>query len=90
VGGGAGGGQVRYLHTVLGIGKWSIIPFENIKSVDMLVGMQSRGRRGTPYYDVLATLLNGRHRTFLSSIRDKRHAEWILAEIRTAIGLRSQ
>ncbi|MSO20399.1 MAG: hypothetical protein EXQ56_08025 [Acidobacteria bacterium] len=85
-----GGGMVRTLRTVLGLGWRNAIPFENITKFDLHINMQTSGRRGTPYYALRATLLNGRHRTLVSGIRDKRQAEWLAAQMRSAIGLRSE
>ncbi len=82
-----GGGAVRRLHTVLGLGWRRAIPYENISKIDLHINMQTSGRQGTPYYALRATFIYGRHRTLASGIRDKRHAEWLAAELCRAIGL---
>ena len=51
--------------------------------------MQTQGRFGTPYYDIRATLKNGRKRTLGGGIRQKRHAEWLAAQVRGTIGIRA-
>ena len=52
----------------------------------LAVGMTTVGRRGTPYYDISAVLRNGWERTLAQHIREKRHAEWLVATMTTALG----
>ena len=82
-----GSGVVRKRHTILGLGWSSVIRCETIKDLHLHISMQTTGRSGTPYYELRATLSNGRHRSLGSGVRDKRQAVWLAAQMRSAIGL---
>jgi hypothetical protein len=81
------GCEVRIRHTVLGIGSTRSVAAAEITAIDLHIGMQTQGRFGTPYYDIRATLRNGRKRTLGGGIRNKRHAEWLAAQMRAALGM---
>lgn len=83
-----GEGVVRRRHSVLGIGGTRVIPCPDVRSLDLHISMQSTGRFGTPYDELRARLDTGRRTHLGRGIRDKRHAEWLAAEMRKAIGLR--
>jgi len=59
-----------------------------IASIDLHINMQTQGRYGTPYYQVRARLKSGRKASLGDGIRNKRHAEWLAAQMRAAIGMR--
>lgn len=82
-------GAIVSVYTMLGLGRRTTIPFENITKIDLHINMQSSGRRGTPYYALRATFINGRTRVLASGVKDKRQAEWLAAELRRAIGLKA-
>ena len=82
-----GNGAITRTYTMLGLGRRNTIPFENISKIDLHINMQTSGRRGTPYYALRATFINGRTRVLASGIKDKRQAEWLAAELRRAIGV---
>ncbi len=81
-----GSGVIAYRKSLLGMGSVNKTPFANIKALDLHIGMQSGGRSGTPYYDIKMILVNNKRRTLAGAIRDKRMAEWILAEWQEAMG----
>ncbi|MGD0694701.1 MAG: hypothetical protein ABSB82_07580 [Terriglobia bacterium] len=83
-----GSGRVRVHSGLLGIGPRREIPFSEIGSITMPVGMQSGGRSGTPYYDIKLKLTDGQEVTLASSIRNKLEAEWLIASIKSEIGLK--
>jgi hypothetical protein len=83
-------GAARVRHAVLGLGVTRVVPFDRIVSLDLAITMSSTGRHGTPYYEIKATLHGGGRRSLGSGIGNKRHAEWLAAQMRAAIGLRAR
>jgi hypothetical protein len=84
----AAAGELRVRHALLGIGGTRVIAAAEVASIELHIGMQTQGRYGTPYYDVRARLKSGRKRTLGSGVRNKRHAEWLAAQMRAAVGLK--
>jgi len=82
-----GGGTVRRHHAVLGIGTTRVMNAGTIRSLGLRISMQTTGRSGTPYYALRATLDNGGHTDLGDGIANKRHAEWLLGEMKRAIGV---
>jgi hypothetical protein len=82
-----GNGSLRVRHTVLGLGGTRTLYAAEIASIDLHINMQTQGRFGTPYYEVRARLTNGRKASLGDGIRNKRHAEWLAAQMRAAIGV---
>jgi hypothetical protein len=83
-----GPGLVRRRHAILGLGSTRTIPSPDIMDVRLDITMQQNsGRSGTPYYELKALLKNGRRRSLGGGVRDKRQAEWLAAQMRSAIGL---
>ncbi|MBI2820143.1 MAG: hypothetical protein HYX73_09210 [Acidobacteria bacterium] len=84
-----GNGLLRKQYSLLGIPFGTrTMPASDISRLKLKVGMQSGGRAGTPYYDIQAVLLNGKNQTLAGSVKDKRHAEWLAAQISSALGLK--
>jgi len=83
----AGNGTLRVRHTVLGAGSTRTLHAAEIASIDLHINMQTQGRYGTPYYEVRARLTNGRKVSLGDGIRNKRHAEWLAAQMRASIGV---
>jgi hypothetical protein len=84
----AGHGALRVRHSLLGIGGTRVIPAADIAAIELHISMQTQGRHGTPYYQVRARLASGRKASLGSGIRNKRHAEWLAAQMRAAIGVK--
>ena len=84
----AGNGMLRVRHTVLGAGGSRLLAAAEIASIDLHISMQTQGRYGTPYYELRARLKTGRTVTLGSGVANKRHAEWLAAQMRDAIGLK--
>jgi hypothetical protein len=82
-----GGGSIRRRHAIVGLGSTRVIPVQSISRLDLHIGMQSTGPRGTPYYDLRVTLAGGRRTHLGSSIRNKRHAEWLRAAMSREMGI---
>jgi hypothetical protein len=84
----AGDGTLRVHHTLLGIGSTRVIAAADIAAIELHISMQTQGRHGTPYYQVRARLASGRKASLGSGIRNKRHAEWLAAQMRSSIGVK--
>ncbi|HWP84218.1 MAG TPA: hypothetical protein VNN17_03440 [Terriglobia bacterium] len=83
-----GGGQLHYRYSLLGIPVANgVMPASDISKLTLNVGMQSGGRSGTAYYDIRAVLLNGKEESLAGGIADKRHGEWLVAQMSSALGL---
>jgi hypothetical protein len=84
----AGTRTLRVRHTVLGAGGSRTLAAAEIASIDLHISMQTQGRYGTPYYELRARLKTGRKVALGSGVRDKRHAEWLAAQMRAAAGIK--
>ena len=84
----AGNGTLRVRHTMLGAGSAARWPRRRSPSIELHISMQTQGRYGTPYYELRARLKTGRKVTLGSGVRNKRHAEWLAAQMRAAIGVK--
>ena len=84
-----GQGVLRKRYSMLGIPfSTGTMPASDISRLKLKVGMQSGGRSGTPYYDIQAVLLNGKNQSLAGSIRNKHHADWLAAQISSALSLK--
>jgi len=84
----AGDGTLRVRHAVLGAGSSRTLTAAEIATIELHNSMQTQGRYGTPYYEVRARLRSGRKASLGSGVRNKRHAEWLAAQMRSSIGLK--
>jgi hypothetical protein len=84
-----GNGEVRVHSGLLGIGPTRVVPFSDITGISMPIGMQSGSRSGTPYYDIKIKRKDGKEVTLASAIRNKLEAEWLIAKMKSEIGLKS-
>ncbi len=84
---GIGPGLLIARRSLLGLGSSRQIQCSEIAAIKMPIGMQSGGASGTPFYDIRLVLKNGKEMTIGRQVRDKREAEWLVAEMRKAIGL---
>jgi hypothetical protein len=81
-----GAEQVTIHSGLLGIGPTRVIPAADIASIDYAIGMQSGGAEGTPYYDLRLRTRADQTYTLGSGVKDKAELEWLLAQMRKAIG----
>ena len=84
----AGAGVMAVQREILGLGRTHRFPAAQLAGLRMKIGTQSGGRHGTPYYHLQMVLASGKERTLANDIRDKRQAEWLLAQMSTAAGLK--
>jgi hypothetical protein len=81
------GGTLRVRNSVLGIGVTQAVPCADVVAVDSPITMQTGGGSGTPYYSVRFRCRDGRTVEARFEIRDKQEVEWLIAELRRAVGL---
>src|SRR5262249_1953872 len=84
----AGNGAIRARHSLLGVSRSRTLYAGEIAAIDLPINMQTQGRYGRPYYQVRARRTNGRKVSLGDGIRNKRHAEWLADQMRTAVGVR--
>jgi len=77
-------------HSVLGAGGSRTLTAAEIATIELHISMQTQGRYGTPYYEIRARLRSGRKASLGSGVRNKRHAEWLAAQMRASIGLKEE
>lgn len=80
-------GRVSRRYAVLGIGVTRTWAARDVTGLTLKIGSQTQGRTGIPYYDIRASFLAGRAQTLVPRVRNKRHAEWLSARVREALGL---
>jgi hypothetical protein len=79
--------RVKLQKGLLGVGPTREVEFSQIADVIMPIGMQSGERAGTPYYDIRLKLTDGKEVKVAGGIRSKPEAEWLVARLKTEIGL---
>jgi hypothetical protein len=70
-------------------GKFSEISSSEVSGVEMVIRSQQGGATGTPYYDIQLVLGGGKKITVGQTIRDKHEAEWLVFQMREALGMKS-
>jgi len=78
------GNEAKTESSLLGFGRSRRVPLTDIARVEMPITMQAND---TPYYAIELILRDGRKITAGRGIRDKREAEWLVAEIRSLLRL---
>jgi hypothetical protein len=75
---------------MLGGGNEREIVFSDIASIDDKITAQQGGATGTPYYDIVGTLRDGRSVKLGHTIASKREVEWLVSEMRRLTGLQAK
>ncbi len=83
-----GSGRLTAHGGIFGIGRTRVVSLSDIASLSYAVGMQSGGAQGTPYYDIRLTQSSGGQITLGSGVQNKQELEWLLAQMRSACGLK--
>jgi hypothetical protein len=78
---------VRFRSGLFDQGRFSEFKTSEISGVEALIGSQQGGATGTPYYDIQLVNTDGKKITVGQTIRDKQEAEWVVSELRKALGL---
>jgi hypothetical protein len=81
--------HVRLRSGLLGGGKWREFPKAQILDIQALITAQQGGSSGTPYYDIRLLQTEHQNVTLGRTIRDKDEAEWLVAEMKKALQLRT-
>ena len=82
-----GSGGATLQAGLLGGGKVRQIPLSEIASINDRITSQQGGGTGTPYYDIVLTLRDGKKLTLGRTLRDKHETEWLLGEMRRLAGV---
>lgn len=80
--------RVKLQRGLLGVGPTREVEFSQIAGILMPIGMQSGERSGTPYYEIRLRLNDGKEVMVAEGIRSKPEAEWLVARLKTEIGLK--
>jgi hypothetical protein len=80
-------GIITIRRGLLGLGWTRRIACSDISDMTLKVGIQTGGASGTPYYDIQLICRDGRKRTAVRQIRNKREAVWLMNQMKPAIGL---
>jgi hypothetical protein len=80
-------GAVAVRGGLLSLGPRHLVPCSDITEIDIPIGMQMGNAQGTPYYNIQLVCSDGRKFTAGQSLRDKQEAEWLVAEMKKAVGL---
>jgi hypothetical protein len=80
------GGEARVRRGIFGLGRTHRLAVEEVKGVKSKITMQHGGGSGTPYYEIRLILQSGRPVVVGRYIKNKRELDWLLGEIRDALG----
>jgi hypothetical protein len=72
---------------LLSLGPRHVVPCSEISEIDIPIGMQMGNAQGTPYYNIQLVCRDGRKFTAGQGLRDKQEAEWLVSEMKKAVGL---
>jgi hypothetical protein len=81
--------HVRVQSGLLGGGKWREFPKAQILDIQAVITAQQGGSSGTPYYDIRLLQTEHQNVTLGRTIRDKDEVEWLVAEMKNALQLRT-
>ena len=81
--------HLRVQSGLLGGGKWHEFPKSQILDIQAVITAQQGGSTGTPYYDIRLLQTEHQNVTLGRTIRDKDEAEWLVAEMKKALQLRT-
>lgn len=71
------------------LGPRHVVPCSELTEIHIPIGMQTGGATGTPYYNIQLVTRDGRTIIAGQGLRDKQEAEWLVAEMKKAAGLRA-
>jgi hypothetical protein len=81
--------NVRVQSGFFGGGKWREFPKSQILDIQAVITAQQGGASGTPYYDIRLLQTEHQNVTLGRTLRDKDEAEWLVAEMKKALQLRT-
>ena len=80
---------VRFRSGLFNHGKFREVGSCEVTGIDAVIRSQQGGATGTPYYDIQLVQADGKKITVGQTIRDKHEAEWLVDQMREALGLKS-
>ena len=80
------GSRIRVKMGLFGGGKWQDFPKSQVLDIQAVIASQQGGATGTPFYDIHLLQLEHKNLTIGQTIRDKREAEWVVAQMKQALG----
>jgi hypothetical protein len=81
--------RVRVQSGLFGGGKWREYSKSQVLDIQAVITAQQGGSSGTPYYDIRLLQTEHQNVTLGRTIRDKDEAEWLVAEMKKALQLRT-
>lgn len=82
-------GNVTVRGGLFSLGPRHVVPCSELAEIHIPIGMQTGGATGTPYYNIQLVTRDGRNFTAGQGLRDKQEAEWLVAEMKKAAGMRA-
>ena len=82
-------GEIQSRRGILGLGSTRRIPFSDVASVLPVVSMQQTGSAGSALYAIRLRTKNDRKITLADEIDSRQEARWIVSQIETLAGLKS-
>jgi hypothetical protein len=80
------GSRVRVKLGFLDGGKWQNFPNSQVLDIQAVIASQQGGAAGTPYYDIHLLQTEHKNLTIGQTIRDKQEAEWVVSQMKQALG----
>jgi hypothetical protein len=80
-------GRLEVHKGILELGTTREIPFTQIESIIMPIGSYEERSSNTAYYDLKLQLNTGEQVVLANAIRKKREVEWLIARMKSEIGL---
>lgn len=80
-------GTVTVRGGLFSLGPRHVVPCSEISEIHIPIGMQMGSAQGTPYYNIQLVCRDGHKFTAGQGLRDKQEAEWLVAEMKKAVGL---
>lgn len=80
-------GAVTVRGGLLSLGPRHLVPCSELAEIHIPIGMQMGNAQGTPYYNIQLVCRDGRKFTAGQGLRDKQEAEWLVSEMKKAVGL---
>jgi hypothetical protein len=77
----------RFQSGFLNRGKWRDVPRSEISTIQSVISAQQGGASGTPYYTIQLLRKDGKKIALGQTIRNKQETEWLVQEMRKALGL---
>jgi len=81
------GGLVSVHGGLFSMGPRHVVPCSEITEIRIPIGMQTGNASGTPYYNIELVCCDGQKLVAGQNLRDKQEAEWLVGEMKKAVGM---